>query len=78
VSNTGGWQSWGSVTTNLSSTATGVHTVFITFTGPGGDFVNLNWFQFAHSARSPALDPSAPGRRVPLGRDALDHSRPLG
>ena len=48
VSNTGGWQSWGTVTTNLSSSATGVHTVFITFTGSGGDFVNLNWFRFAH------------------------------
>jgi len=47
VSNTGGWQTWGSVTTNLTSTVTGVHTVFITFTGPGGEFVNLNWFQFA-------------------------------
>ena len=46
VSNTGGWQSWGSVTTNLSGTATGVHTLFITFTGSGGDFVNINWFQF--------------------------------
>jgi beta-glucosidase len=47
VSNTGGWQSWGSVSTNLSASATGVHTLFITFTGSGGDFVNLNWFQFA-------------------------------
>ena len=49
ISNTGGWQSWGSVTTNLSGSATGVHTVFITFTGSGGDFVNLNWFQFARA-----------------------------
>jgi beta-glucosidase len=47
ISNTGGWQSWGSVTTTLSGTATGVHTVYLTFTGSGGDFVNLNWFQFA-------------------------------
>jgi len=47
VSNTGGWQSWGSVTTTLSGSATGVHTLYITFTGSGGDFVNLNWFQFA-------------------------------
>ncbi len=46
ISNTGGWQSWGSVTTNLSGTATGVHTLFITFTGSGGDFLNINWFQF--------------------------------
>ena len=47
VANTGGWQTWGSVTTSLSSSVTGVHTVFVTFTGPGGDFVNLNWFQFS-------------------------------
>jgi beta-glucosidase len=46
ISNTGGWQSWGSVTTNLSGSATGVHTVFITFIGSGGDFANINWFQF--------------------------------
>lgn len=48
ISNTGGWQTWGSVTTNLSGSATGVHTLFITFTGSGGEFVNLNWFQFVH------------------------------
>ena len=47
ISNTGGWQVWGSVTTNLSASVTGVHSVVITFTGSGGDFVNLNWFQFA-------------------------------
>jgi beta-glucosidase len=46
ISNTGGWQSWGTVTTNLTTSVTGVHTVFITFTGSGGEFVNLNWFQF--------------------------------
>jgi beta-glucosidase len=47
ISNTGGWQSWGTVTTNLSGSATGVRTLFITFVGSGGDFANLNWFQFA-------------------------------
>jgi beta-glucosidase len=48
VSNTGGWQTWGSVSTNLTQSVTGVHNLVITFTGSGGDFVNLNWFQFAH------------------------------
>ena len=48
ISNTGGWQAWGNVSTNLSSSATGVHTLFITFTGSGGDFANINWFQFVH------------------------------
>jgi len=46
VSNTGGWQSWTTATTTLSGSATGVHTVFVTFTGSGGDFTNINWFQF--------------------------------
>jgi len=36
------------VTTNLTSSVTGVHTVVITFTGSGGEFVNLNWFRFGH------------------------------
>jgi beta-glucosidase len=47
VSNTGGWQSWTSASTTLTGSATGTHTVFITFTTNGsGDVVNLNWFQF--------------------------------
>lgn len=46
VSNTGGWQTWGSVTTTLTGTVTGVHAVVLTFTGSGGDFANVNWFQF--------------------------------
>jgi beta-glucosidase len=47
VSNTGGWQSWTSQVTPLSGTATGVHRLYLTFTGSGGDFTNINWFQFA-------------------------------
>jgi beta-glucosidase len=47
VTSTGGWQTWTSVTTTLSAAATGRHTLFATFTGTGGDFVNLNWFRFA-------------------------------
>ena len=46
VSNTGGWQTWGSVTTNLGGAATGVRTLVITFAGTAGDFANFNWFQF--------------------------------
>jgi beta-glucosidase len=47
VSNSGGWQSWRSTSTNLSGSASGTHTVYITFAGTGGDLVNLNWFQYA-------------------------------
>lgn len=48
LANTGGWQSWRSVPTNISS-VTGVHDVYLTFTsGQPADFVNVNWFTFAH------------------------------
>jgi beta-glucosidase len=47
VSNTGGWQTWGSVTTMLTGAVTGVHNVHLTFVGTAGDFANVNWFQFA-------------------------------
>jgi len=48
IANTGGWQSWRTVPANISA-VTGVHTVFLTFTsGQPADFVNVNWFTFAH------------------------------
>ncbi|MEU4157497.1 carbohydrate-binding protein [Actinoplanes sp. NPDC026670] len=48
VSDTGGWQSWRTNAAVLQPVS-GVHTVFLTFTAnDGGDFVNLNWLQFAH------------------------------
>ncbi|TDD55278.1 carbohydrate-binding protein [Kribbella antibiotica] len=47
LGNTGGWQSWRSVPTNISS-VTGVHDVYLTFaSGQPADFVNVNWFTFA-------------------------------
>ncbi|MFI5911936.1 family 20 glycosylhydrolase [Dactylosporangium sp. NPDC051541] len=47
VTSTGGWQSWTGRTTTLSGSATGVHRLYLTFTGTAGaDFVNLNWLQF--------------------------------
>jgi beta-glucosidase len=48
MSNTGGWQVWTSRVTTLSGSATGVHRVYLTFTGSGGDFTNINWLQFTH------------------------------
>ncbi len=48
VNPTGGWQNWTSVT-SAASGATGVHRLYLTFTGAtAADFVNVNWFQFAH------------------------------
>ena len=48
VSNTGGWQSWRTVPTNIQG-VTGTHTVYLTFeSGQPADFVNVNWFDFGH------------------------------
>ena len=41
VPNTGGWQSWQTLTADVSS-VTGVHDVYVVF----GGSTNLNWFQF--------------------------------
>ncbi|GIH10756.1 hypothetical protein Rhe02_88230 [Rhizocola hellebori] len=47
VANTGGWQSWQTVPTNISG-VTGTHDVYLTFSsGQPADFVNVNWFSFA-------------------------------
>ncbi|MBN0048668.1 carbohydrate-binding protein [Streptomyces actuosus] len=48
VGNTGGWQSWQTIPTNISE-VTGTHDVYLTFTsGQPSDFVNVNWFDFGH------------------------------
>ncbi|MFJ6539597.1 glycoside hydrolase family 16 protein [Streptomyces sp. NPDC091385] len=48
VGNTGGWQTWRTVPANISS-VTGKHDVYLTFSsGQPADFVNVNWFGFAH------------------------------
>ena len=46
VSDTGGWQDWQTATASVTP-VTGLHTIFVTFTGNGDDeFVNLNYFSF--------------------------------
>ena len=46
VNDTGGWQNWQTQTTTVTPVS-GLHTVFLTFTGNGDDeFMNLNYFSF--------------------------------
>lgn len=42
---TGGWQTWTTVTANVSG-ATGVHNLYVIFNG-ASSIANVNWFQFA-------------------------------
>ncbi len=44
--NNGGWQAWQSVPANVTSAVTGVHDVYLVFSGSTSDFVNINWFTF--------------------------------
>ncbi|QFZ21477.1 glycoside hydrolase family 43 protein [Saccharothrix syringae] len=46
VPNTGGWQTWQSVTCPVSG-ATGTQDLFLRFTGGSGYLLNVNWWQFA-------------------------------
>jgi hypothetical protein len=47
IANTGGWQSWRTVPTNIAAT-TGTHKVYLKFvSGQAANFANVNWFQFA-------------------------------
>ncbi len=45
ITPTGGWTTWKDVTAPVSN-VTGKHRLHLTFTGPGGDFVDVNWFRF--------------------------------
>lgn len=49
--NTGGWQSWRTVTADLSETVTGTHDVFLVVVNDraGQDVGNLNWLTFERS-----------------------------
>ncbi|MGG1639163.1 carbohydrate-binding protein [Paenibacillus sp. NRS-1760] len=49
VTTTGGWQSW--TTKNCSiNTISGVHNLYLKFTGGAGNLFNINWFKFAAAA----------------------------
>ena len=42
---TGGWQTWTDTTASVSG-ASGVHTLYVVFTGSSSSISNVNWFQF--------------------------------
>lgn len=58
VPGTGGWQTWTTVTAPVSG-ATGIHTVYLRFTGGAGYLFNVNWWKF-NGPVSPVAPPPAP------------------
>ena len=45
VTGTGGWQTWADKTCTVSG-ATGIHDLYLKFTGGSGYLFNFNWWQF--------------------------------
>jgi arabinoxylan arabinofuranohydrolase len=45
VAGTGGWQTWATRTCTVSG-ATGIHNLFLRFTGGSGSLFNFNWWKF--------------------------------
>ncbi len=57
VTNTGGWNTWKTVTANVQSTVTGVTDLVACFKGSGsGNLFNVNWIQFEEDAVGLAKD----------------------
>ena len=62
VAGTGGWQTW-TTRSNAVSGATGIHNVYLKFTGGSGYLFNINWWKF-DGPSSPVSIPSVPGGLV--------------
>ena len=63
VAGTGGWQTWTTRTCTVSG-ATGVHNLFLRFTGGSGLLFNFNWWKF-NSATGTVPGTGAPGQSLP-------------
>jgi arabinoxylan arabinofuranohydrolase len=60
VSPTGGWQTWTTVHCDVSEVS-GVHDLFLVFSGGGGYLFNLDWYQFEPKDPLPGTGGSAAG-----------------
>jgi glucuronoarabinoxylan endo-1,4-beta-xylanase len=59
VPSTGGWQNWESKTCAVKG-ATGVHDLYLVFTGGAGYLFNINWFQFKSKGEVSKVDAPKP------------------
>ncbi len=66
VPGTGGWQTWTTASCAVIG-ATGIHNVYLRFTGGAGYLFNVNWWKFGGPS-SPVLAPSVPGGLVATPR----------
>jgi arabinoxylan arabinofuranohydrolase len=66
VSPTGGWQTWETVTCDVSEIS-GVHDLFLVFKGGGGSLFNLDWYRFEPKDPLPGTGGSAAGGAASTG-----------
>lgn len=59
VPSTGGWQNWESKTCAVKG-ATGIHDLYLVFTGGAGYLFNINWFQFREKGEVSKVDAPKP------------------
>ena len=57
VPGTGGWQTWVTKTCTVSG-ATGIHDLYLRFTGGSGFLFNVNWWKFNSSSGIPTATPT--------------------
>ena len=57
VAGTGGWQTWVTKTCSVSG-ATGIHDLYLRFTGGSGFLLNVNWWKFTASGSNPTATPT--------------------
>jgi len=65
VPGTGGWQNWVDVKCDVSGVS-GIHDLYLKFTGGSGYLLNINWWKFGKTAVIPTPTPT-PISNVRLG-----------
>jgi arabinoxylan arabinofuranohydrolase len=72
VMSTGGAQTWKTLSSCPVTGATGVHDLFLRFTGGSGDLFNVNWWKFDGPGANDQSDAGAADGSAPDGNEGVD------
>lgn len=68
VKGTGGWQTWGTASCSVNGVS-GVHDLYMVFTGESGYLFNVNWWKFVAVSTTPTPTPTSDGIKGDLNDD---------
>ena len=74
VAGTGGWQTWDSVTCDVSKVS-GQHDLYFKFTGGSGYLFNMNWWKFGAAVSTPTSKPTSNPTSTPTSVKSVDVDR---